>query len=416
MTALLDRPQLDEGTQSSAPSIKPGGRIHGIDIARGIALLGMMTVHVFITGDQEPTGITAWLLQAPSGQASVLFFVLSGVSLSVIAGRGSASADPAVLRRRGVILLLLGLLLSATAWSASILEHYGVMFLLAPWLLRLSRRSLAIVAAFGMVLGPTVLLVLEGQTPFLGHGGVTWPASVVSSLWIDGTYPLIVWVGFFALGIILGRLDLRSSKTAAQLLATGLIGVALVTAGLFGLSRAGIESPREKIFDESPASFSEDGDGSFITEEEFKRLKESGELTFTDDEFEKKFDKDFEVDRNPRQLLSTGSHSNEIGWTLRASSIAVAILGVTLLLPGAIQRVFTPLASLGSISLTAYLLHIPFVTDGWDWIVGQESTMSTNGQIGVLLAMEAALLTIGWLIVKTMGMGPAERLLKSLSR
>ncbi len=40
-------------------------------------------------------------------------------------------------------MLIFGLLLSATVWPASILEHYGVMFLLAQILLRASNHDVA---------------------------------------------------------------------------------------------------------------------------------------------------------------------------------------------------------------------------------------------------------------------------------
>ena len=183
----------------------------GIDFARGLALLGMFVVHVSIFDpDGEPVGPTvSWLLGAPSGQASVLFFVLSGVSLSLVAGRGSASAESGVLVRRGTVLLLGGLLLSATVWGASILEHYGVMFLLAPWLLRRSNRGLSVLAAAGFIGGPVALLALAGRgealVEHLPSGALAWLVTTALGLGLDGLYPLVVWIGFFVLGVRLGR-------------------------------------------------------------------------------------------------------------------------------------------------------------------------------------------------------------------
>ena len=209
-------PAADLSGVGGGVAVGPAGRIAGIDIARGLALLGMFVVHVFIDGDTGPT--LSWILSAPSGQASVLFFILSGVSLSVIAGRGSRSAEPGVLRRRGAVLIAGGLLLSATVWGASILEHYGVMFVLAPWLLRRSDRALTALATGGLVLGPVVRLAAlgRGEEWLYEIGGVTsWIGNTVVSLALSGIYPLVIWVGFFVLGVWLGRLDLGARRTAA---------------------------------------------------------------------------------------------------------------------------------------------------------------------------------------------------------
>ena len=76
------------------------------------------------SGGERPGPWIGGILGAPVGLASVLFFVISGVSLSVIAKQGSGSALPDVLRRRGSILLIFGLLLSARSglppsWSTT---------------------------------------------------------------------------------------------------------------------------------------------------------------------------------------------------------------------------------------------------------------------------------------------------------
>ena len=225
----------DESLGRNEPSLEclPTRRLIGIDIARGLALLGMAMVHITIAGPdgQLPAPWVRGIVGVPVGLASVLFFVISGVSLSVISKKGSASALPDVLRRRGTILVIFGLLLSATVWPASILEHYGVLFLLAPWLLKATARRLSIMAALSLIGGPVVLLfarhLTAGVADYLSAGVLEWLLNWSWSLVISGNFPLVVWFGFFALGLRIGRLDLAQPAIARRLLGFSL-GVLVV--------------------------------------------------------------------------------------------------------------------------------------------------------------------------------------------
>src|SRR5699024_10763774 len=58
--------------------LSPRGRLVGLDVARGIALLAMMVTHIFALGDE--TGMPTWAA-AFAGRASALFAVLAGCSL-----------------------------------------------------------------------------------------------------------------------------------------------------------------------------------------------------------------------------------------------------------------------------------------------------------------------------------------------
>ena len=53
------------------------GRLLGVDAARALALIGMMSVHLLPSTDPDGTISTAYLISA--GRASALFAVLAGV-------------------------------------------------------------------------------------------------------------------------------------------------------------------------------------------------------------------------------------------------------------------------------------------------------------------------------------------------
>jgi len=62
-------------------------RITGVDVARGLAVLGMLTAHVGPGGPDDPW---PWsLAQVVDGRSAALFVLLSGVSVALISGGSS---------------------------------------------------------------------------------------------------------------------------------------------------------------------------------------------------------------------------------------------------------------------------------------------------------------------------------------
>ena len=395
----------------SAATSPRRGRIAGIDIARGLALIGMFTVHVVVADPEgEPlSGWAEWWLTAPSGRASVLFMLLAGVSLSIVSERGVASGSSVAIRRRGVVLLVGGLLLSASVWGASILEHYGFLFLIAPWILARSNRAVAAIAAAGMFLGPLALYGAGEQLTFdpPGDGVIDYLWRTITGLLFFGTYPLVVWFGIFAVGILVGRLDLGSNAVAGRIAAAGLtliagLAVVIWTFGQFGIESASYEFDDTEFddttFDDSAFDESKLGAGLApgtknvdpttlsacwsLPKDDWRTPgtcvdeKVFGEDFWGDDgEFGEEFD-GFGGDDELRDLLGTEPHSGTTGWAVQSIGIALAILGFALLLPSIAQRALRPLAMLGSISLTAYLVHIFLVSDVWgSWVEDQRRSV-----------------------------------------
>ena len=60
-------------------------RLVGLDVARCLALLGMVATHVLL--DRTPEGDLTFSQWLAGGRASALFAVLAGVSLALMTGR-----------------------------------------------------------------------------------------------------------------------------------------------------------------------------------------------------------------------------------------------------------------------------------------------------------------------------------------
>lgn len=407
----VDRPPAPHHDHDNGSGSVRAGRIDGIDIARAVALIGMFTVHVVVTDDTGATlgGPAGWWLTAPSGRASVLFMLLAGTSLSLISCRGAAGARPAAVRRRGFALLVGGFLLTSTIWPASILEHYGMLFLLAPWLLRLRTSSLAILTGIALAAGPVVQLFAPTIDPgVVANGPVSgWVANAVGSLWLHGTYPLVVWFGVFCAGLLLGRVDLSAARTGRRLLGGGVAAIVAVNLVVAGFAALGVE-PADP-FAGRPSSDVSVSNGEL--QDPAGDWKDAG---WKDTDWE---DGAFSVTgpADPASsLLDTSPHGGRTAWLVESLGVAAAILGLSLLVGSRRWRVLRPLALLGSMSLTAYLVHIYLVNDVFDAHVA-DSGLGLGGKFAILVALQASLVLMAVLIRLRWRQGPFEWLLKQMT-
>lgn len=437
MTTISPAPTKMAAPNAPAP---PRSRVIGIDAARGLAVLGMMTVHTVFYPSSEPyPSLLAWMVNAPSGRAAVLFFTLSGVALSVIAARGSASSDPDVLRRRGVVLIFFGLALDVW-WPSSILQYYGVMFLLAPWLLRMASRTLLTLSALAFAVGPVLVLwmnaTIDENTWGSSYSATYFGEQLREILAVE--YALPVWCGFFMTGLVLGRLDLGSTRVAWRLLCGGAAGAVLVSTAVAGLSAAGVKAdrvadsvagfPTEQSGPKQPAPQGMDKyqaledaltsakgqppkEGERPTRAELEAQVEALTWTLMNGESTK-----YQTPPKPEfslsKLASLTPHSHMTAWALQSLAIACAVLGACLLIASTKAGVLlTPLAIVGSMTLTAYLLHMPFVLEVWNYLVSPEMGRSYVFQSLTLLTMQLAVMGLCVLWWTRWRRGPAERLL-----
>ncbi|WP_248193294.1 heparan-alpha-glucosaminide N-acetyltransferase domain-containing protein [Micrococcus endophyticus] len=213
-----------------------------MDAARGVALLGMVAVHVVdpttAAGDPHPVFLGF------AGRASVLFVLLAGVGLALSTGgtRPAEGARRAALRRRitrrAGLLFVVGLACGALGTPvAVILGHYALLFLLALPLLGLRAPALGAIAGAWLVLGPVAVFAastagqaLLGRDEFLLDARL-WlspmpedlltPGVLLADLVVTGYYPVLSWGAFLVLGLALGRLPLDRARVAAALLAAG---------------------------------------------------------------------------------------------------------------------------------------------------------------------------------------------------
>jgi uncharacterized membrane protein YeiB len=218
---------LERVTGAAAP---PAERVVGYDVARSLAVLGMVVVHfslVGAAGRSEPPWL-AWILAHLDGRASATFVVLAGVGITLVSARARRDRDAMtltavrrVLSRRGGFLLAVGFV-NLLIWPGDILRVYGVSFLVASRLiLAPARLLLGLAVAFALAFAALVFVGdfetnWEWQT--LTYRGLWAPSGVFRNLFFDGFRSVLPWTGFVLFGMWLGRLDLTDRRTNGRVL------------------------------------------------------------------------------------------------------------------------------------------------------------------------------------------------------
>lgn len=331
-------------------------RIVGVDLLRGMAVLGMFAAHV---GHDEPPfwSATGWLVLA-DGRPAATFALLAGVSAALLSGgtrpRSGPRLNHAVVRilTRAAALWPIGLVMIALGTPvAVILPTYAVMFALVTLALRWRRRTLLVVAGVVAVVGPVVWVLAQDATARAGIPRLPQALDVLLGV----HYPAVVWMAYLLVGVAVGRTDLAAPGTVRRLAAVGVV-CAVVGYGAGALATAAL--PLQHTV--------------------------------------------------RRALVSIAPHANSTPEVVGNVGVSLLLLGGCLLLVRHAATLVAPLAATGALALTAYCGHLVAIALLGDSVVW----LPSNGR---LLAFVGVTLALTWLWRTYLGRGPLERLLHELS-
>lgn len=333
------------------------GRLVGLDVARCLALLGMVATHVL--DERTSTGDLTFGQWLAGGRASALFAVLAGVSLALMT-RAPLHGAPLARRTtaiaaRALLIAVLGLVLGGLETGlAIILTYYGVLFLLGLPFTLLGARALTVLAVVWVVAAPVASYLLRQVLPPRGYASPTFgqladPGQLASELLFTGYYPVVPWLAYLLAGLALGRADLRSRDL--------LVGVTL---GGFGVAVLATQVSRTFV---DPVVAAENATGMFGN-------------TPTDDW---------------SWLLVVAPHSSTPFDLAQTIGSALFVIGVCLLVERALPRPATLTLAVifgaGAMTLSLYSLHVVMRTpDVWP----PESPDTYLTHVVVLLAIGAA--------------------------
>lgn len=328
-------------------------RLDGVDIARGLAVLGMFVAHAG-PAMLDPTagGVAEFLRSLGTGHASILFAVLAGVSLALLTG-GSRPHEGLVLRRdrvrivvRAVILFVLGMALTQLgAQMMVILSFYALYFLLALPFLRVRPAVLAVIAAVWAIAGPLASFAIRStRTSVDAVGGAmsfsnltSWDDAVAGflRLLLDGAYPVLTWMPFVFAGLAVGRLDLRSTAVRLRLLISGVVLAAIGAGGswlalnVFG----GLRGLQPVLAGLAPIA-------AEMGKEPVELLQMMGFGTVPTS--------------TPAFLLLNAPHTGTPFEIVASTGAALAVLALCLFAGDHLRTLLAPLSAVGALALTVY--------------------------------------------------------------
>lgn len=412
----------------------------GIDLARGLAIAGMIGAHVGLVGELVWSDPRTWTALV-QGRSSILFALVAGVSVALATGGRSRPTGERLLRvrlqmaGRALVVLAIGLVLELLGTSvAVILPLYGVLFLVIIPFLSMRRRTLLITGISIALLAPPLVSLLQALS--LGASG---PGL---ELIVTGTYPLAVWLSLMLVGMVLGRCDLTSLRVAAVTLGAGLLvaPIGYIAGAYLGDDAADefssswfdpgssevVESDGGDVSMTGPMGVPADeidftgtlcddsGDGwiSCFPQEYADSMNEWEEEPFPG--YWQQFN-DYGGFSSLRAAWSAMPHSGGTFEIIGSGGFALGVVGLCLFAGRWLRPLFIPLAAVGSMPLTAYSAHVL----SYAILIGPVALLGGEGLEGDnrLWLYSMVALFVGctaWAL--TFGRGPLERLTAAGSR
>lgn len=220
-------------------------RIIGIDVARALAVIGMIIVNFKVVfGDNG----SSWLKTAAQlfdGKAAATFVVLAGIGLALMTNRAVWDDDWAKIKtarkriiKRSLFLFVIGLSY-LWIWPADILHFYGVYMLLTLLFIHRPGQQILVATAALILLFPILLLFFDYEAGWdfstLTYSGFWTFSGFFRNLLFNGFHPVIPWASFMLFGLWYGRQDLRDDRfleKSLQLSLAVFVTVQLLSIGL----------------------------------------------------------------------------------------------------------------------------------------------------------------------------------------
>lgn len=360
-----------------------GPRLQGVDVARALALLGMIGTHVGGIADTVDWSAPDTWAAVAHGRSSSLFAVLAGVSIGLTSGRSRPPGPPTIgrvrarLAIRAAAVVAVGLLLMALDTPVYvILPTYGVLFVLVVPVLRWRARWLLVLAAACAVLSPVAALAIA---PAYADAG-TWEVQ------LGLVYPVVTFLAYVLVGLAVARLPARrvdatrvpsdgleARRTQVALLAAG----TLVAVVAYGAGNLLAPLPDDAVFAFPGVPYAPAGATP--------------------------------ADALMQVFLSPRDHSSSIVDVVGTAGVAVAVIGLCCLLVDGrgrtASRIALPLAAVGSMPLSVYALHLV--------VIAALPAYPDSGAAWAWFAIGSVLFAVVWRTV--LGRGPLERLLARLT-
>jgi uncharacterized protein len=197
-------------------------RIIGIDVARALAVIGMIIVNFKVVFGENGLSWVKSFASVFDGKAAATFVVLAGVGLALMTNSAIKNKNQDKLKivrrrilKRALFLFIVGISYIAI-WPADILHFYGIYMAITMLLLISKERTLIATAITLIVAFPILMIFWNYETGWdfntLDYQGFWTLKGFMRNLFFNGFHPVIPWTAFMLFGYWFGKQDLHNDK------------------------------------------------------------------------------------------------------------------------------------------------------------------------------------------------------------
>lgn len=354
-------------------------RIVGLDVARALAVIGMILVNFKMVFGHEGNDWLWSITAVFDGKAAATFVVLAGIGIAFMTNSAIINNDKESLRKsqnkiakRAFLLFVIGLSY-ILIWPADILHFYGIYMLLTLLVINSKPKYLLFVALFLILIYPILMIILNYDlgwdfTSYDYHGFWTFKG-FLRNLFYNGFHPVIPWTAFMLIGLWFGRQNLNDTRFIKKVLGVSLFIFILI---------------------------------NFISKVSISLLSGGDEHTI----------------KELSQIIGTSPMPPLPLYMFSGSSIAIVIICICILVSKRFENnsFIKALTKTGQLALTFYVAHVIIGMGLIDLVSNKsfgEFSLSFSVGYAILFSLSCIVFAVFWLRYKKMG--PLEWLLRKLS-
>ncbi len=197
-------------------------RIIGIDVARAIAIIGMIIVNFKVVFGNTGSNWVKSVASVFDGKAAATFVVIAGIGLALITNSAIDQKDKLKLKiarnriiKRAIFLFIIGISYIAI-WPADILHFYGIYMAITILLLS-SKEKTILISAISFIIAFPILMAFWGYETGWDFDTLSYQEfwsikGFIRNLFYNGFHPVIPWTAFMLFGYWFGKQDLHNEK------------------------------------------------------------------------------------------------------------------------------------------------------------------------------------------------------------
>ena len=201
-------------------------RIIGIDVARALAVIGMIIVNFKVVFGENGNSWLKPFAHLFDGKAAATFVVLAGIGLALMTNTAVKSQSLEKLKvarkrilKRAIFLFAIGLSY-IWIWPADILHFYGVYMLITLLFIKRPPTQILIGSISLILLYPVLIMVFDYETGWdfakLEYTDFWTLNGFIRNLFYNGFHPVIPWTAFMLFGLWFGRQNLHDDTFIKQ--------------------------------------------------------------------------------------------------------------------------------------------------------------------------------------------------------